>query len=452
MLRNEDSVLHRELGRDYPTARGADGAYVHDTTGRRYLDAAGSYFVVNIGHGVPAVVDAVAAQLKNLDFAHTSYFTTEAAQRFAARLIRLAPPGFSKVYFTTSGSASNEAAIKLARQYHVLKGNTAKWKVIARWNSYHGGSLGALSLTGHVPRREPFDPLLLPFPHISPAYCYRCPFGRQPADCAVDCADELETTIRQIGPQHISAFILEPVAGGPLGAAVPHDSYLPRIRAICDRYDVLLIADEVVTGAGRTGASLAVKHWNVTPDIVTLAKGIGGGILPVGAVLVRDHVYDAFEEAGVAFRQGETFSGHPLICAAGNAVLEHIEKHDLVARARDMGERLGSALDTLRELPIVGDVRGKGLLRGIELVADKASRRPFARRLTVAERVAKACNDRGVLVIPGNACADGVDGDVVSMAPPFVIGDVEIDLIVTALRGAIEEVGAQVLDGASRTE
>ncbi len=445
MLRNEDPVLHRELGRDYPTAKGAAGAYVYDAAGRKYLDAAGSYFVVNIGHGVPEIVDAVANQLKSLDFAHTSYFTTDAAQQFAARLLALAPPGFSKVYFTTSGSASNEAAIKLARHYHVLKGNSAKSKVIARWNSYHGGSLGALSLTGHVPRREPFDPLLLPFPHIGPAYCYRCPHGRKPKDCAIDCADELETTIRRIGPQYISAFILEPIAGGPLAAAVPHDAYLPRIREICDRYDVLLIADEVVTGAGRTGASLAVKHWGVTPDIVTMAKGIGGGILPVGAVLVRDQVYNAFEEGGVAFRQGETFSGHPLVCAAGNAVLQHIEKHKLIERAGHMGERLGIALESLRELPIVGDVRGKGLLRGIEFVADKKSRKPFPRRLTVAERVAKGCNERGVLVIPGNACANGIDGDVVSMAPPFIIGEAEIELIVSALRGAIEDVGRDIL-------
>jgi adenosylmethionine-8-amino-7-oxononanoate aminotransferase len=445
MLRNEDPVLHREVGRDYPTAQTAKGAYVYDAAGRKYLDAAGSYFVINIGHGVPDVVNAVADQLKKLDFAHTSYFTTDAAQQFANRLIALAPASFSKVYFTTSGSASNEAAIKLARHYHVLKGRPAKSKVIARWNSYHGGSLGALSLTGHVPRREPFDPLLLPFPHISPAYCYRCPHGRQPQDCAVDCAEELDTTIRQIGPQYVSAFILEPVAGGPLGAAVPHDAYLPRIREICDRYDVLLIADEVVTGAGRTGESLAVKHWGVTPDIVTLAKGIGGGILPVGAVLVRDHVYDAFEEAGVAFRQGETFSGHPLMCAAGNAVLQHIEANGLIERVREIGDRLGEALQALHDLPIVGDVRGKGLLRGIEFVADKTTRKPFPRRLTIAERVAKGCNERGVLVIPGNACANGIDGDVVSIAPPFIIGETEIEMIVGALRGAIEDVGRDVL-------
>jgi adenosylmethionine-8-amino-7-oxononanoate aminotransferase len=437
MVSNQDYVLHRELAREYPLAERAEGAYIYDAAGRKYLDAAGSYFVVSLGHGVQGVINAITEQLKRLDFAHTGYFSSAAAQQFAERLIKLAPSGFSKVYFTTSGSASNDAAIKLARQYHLLSGNTEKWKVVARWHSYHGGSLGALSLTGHVRRREPFDPLLLPFPHISPAYCYRCPFGKEPKSCAIDCADELEATIRLIGPQYIAAFILEPISGGPLGAAVPHDAYLPRVREICDRYDVLLIADEIITGAGRTGAPLAVRHWNVTPDVVTLAKGIGGGLLPIGAVMVHERVYSRFESSGIAFRQGETFSGHPLVCAAGNAVLEQLESDNLFARAHQLGEELGTALEALRPLDIVGDVRGRGLLRGIEIVADKVTRRPFARRLGVAERIAKDCMECGVLVVPGTGCVDGVDGDTISLAPPFTIERAEIKLIVAALEGAI---------------
>jgi adenosylmethionine-8-amino-7-oxononanoate aminotransferase len=444
MLSNRDLVLHREVGREYPVAERAEGAYIYDAAGRRYLDAAGSYFTMSIGHGVPEVVEAIKDHVAKLDFAHTGFFTTAVAQQFAARLIALAPAGFAKVYFTTSGSASNEAAIKLARQYHLLNGKSQKSKVIARWHGYHGASLGALSLTGHVRRREPFEPLLLPFPHIDPAYCYRCPFGKQPADCAVDCADQLERTIQLIGPQYISAFILEPVAGGPLGAAVPHDAYLPRIREICDRHDVLMIADEVITGAGRTGAPLAVRHWDVTPDIVTLAKGIGGGFAPIGALLVHERIWGKFEAAGMSFRHGETFSGHPLVCAIGNAVLGHIERQGLIERARDMGERLGAALEPLRELAIVGDVRGKGLLRGIEFVADKRTRRPFPRRLAVAERIAKALTERGVLVVPGTGCADGIDGDTIALAPPFTIGSPEIDMIVTALTQSITEVAASL--------
>jgi adenosylmethionine-8-amino-7-oxononanoate aminotransferase len=444
MLSNRDLVLHREMAREYPVAERAEGAYIYDAAGRRYLDAAGSYFTMSIGHGVPEVVEAVKDSVAKLDFAHTGFFTTAAAQQFAARLIALAPPGFAKVYFTTSGSASNEAAIKLTRQYHLLNDRPEKSKVIARWHGYHGGSLGALSLTGHVRRREPFEPVLLSFPHIDPAYCYRCPFGKEPINCAVDCADQLERTIKLIGPQYISAFILEPIAGGPLGAAVPHDAYLPRIREICDRYDVLLIADEVITGAGRTGVPLAVQHWNVTPDIITLAKGIGGGFTPIGALIIHERVYGKFETAGISFRHGETFSGHPLVCSIGDAVLGHIEREGLIERAREMGERLGAALEPLRELPMVGDVRGKGLLRGIELVADKRSRRPFPRRLTVAERVTKRLIERGVLVVAGTGCADGVDGDIITLAPPFTIGDAEIVMIVAALTPSISEVAASL--------
>lgn len=444
MLKNEDFVLHREIGRDYPVAERAEGSYVYDTAGRRYLDAAGSYFVMSAGHAVTDVIEAITGQLRQLDFAHTGFFTTDVARRFAARLVSLAPEGFAKVYFATSGSAANEAAVKLARQYHALTGKPEKTRVIARWHSYHGGSLGALSLTGHVPRRQPFDPLLLPFPHIDPPYCYRCPWGKTPDSCSIDCAAELEKTIQLIGPQYISAFIVEPVSGGPLGAAVPPDPYLPRIREICDRYDVLLIVDEVITGAGRTGTSLAVNHWGVVPDVVTLAKGICGGYVPVGAALVHERIIGAFEKAGTSFRHGETFSGHPLVCAIGNAVLEHLERQGLMERARMMGDLLGSRLERLRDLPIVGDVRGKGLLRGIELVADKATRQAFPRRLRVAEQVAKASAERSVLVIPGNGCANGVDGDTLTISPPFIIGEVEVEAIVSALAEAITAVARTI--------
>lgn len=440
MLKNEDYVLMREMGRDYPVAARADGAYVYDTAGRRYLDAAGSYFVMSAGHAVADVIQAITDQLKELDFAHTGFFTTEVARNFAARLIALAPAGFSKVYFATSGSGANEAAVKLARQYHVLRGNTEKTRVIARWHSYHGGSLGALSLTGHVPRRRIFDPLLLPFPHIEPPYCYRCPWSKTPENCAIDCAAELEKTIRLIGPEYIAAFIMEPVSGGPLAGLVPPDPYLPRIREICDRYDVLLIADEVITGAGRTGAAVAVNHWHVVPDVITLAKGICGGYVPVGAMLIHERIIGVFENAGASFRHGETFSGHPLVCAIGAAVLDHLERGGLMNRAREMGELLGSRLETLRNLPLVGDVRGKGLLRGIEFVADKKARTPFPRRLRVAEQVAKATADRGVLVVPGIGCANGVDGDTITLSPPFIIGEAEVDKMISVLTEAITDV------------
>lgn len=438
MRKNEDLVLHREIGRDYPVATRAEGVYIYDNMDRRYLDAAGSYFTMHIGHGVEEVVSAVTHQLQDLDFAHTGFFTSEAARRFAARLIALAPAGFAKVLFTTSGSASNEAAIKLAHQYHVLRGKPEKTQVIARWHSYHGGSLGALSLTGHVPRRQPFQPILLPFPHIDPAYCYRCPVGKAPDSCARECADALEKQIRLIGSQHVAAFIAEPVSGGPLGAAPAPDGYFERIREICERHDVLLMVDEVVTGAGRTGTRLGIEHWDVVPDVITMAKGICGGYVPAGAVLIHDRIWDAFESAGVPLRHGETFSGHPLVCAIGDAVLAHIEHNGLMERAREMGDVLGRRLERLRASPIVGDIRGMGLLRGIELVAEKDTKRPFARAENVAERVAKEAADRGVIIVAGAGCADGLNGDTLALSPPFIITEAEIETIVATLEEAID--------------
>lgn len=240
---NADRVFHREIGRDYPMVDRGEGIYVFDSTGRRYIDGAGGVFVVNIGHGSPAVEQAIAAQVQRIAFAHTGNFTSEAEQRFSARLLALAPPGFTKVWMSTSGSAANETALKLARHYHLLAGHPEKTKVISRWNSYHGSSLGALSMTGQTRRREPYEPYLLNFPHIEPPYCYRCPFGKTPLSCSIDCAEELERTIRRIGAQYVSAFIVEPVSGGPLGALAAPDGYFARIREICDRHDVLLIVD-----------------------------------------------------------------------------------------------------------------------------------------------------------------------------------------------------------------
>jgi len=442
---NADRVFHREIGRDYPMVDRGEGIYVFDSTGRRYIDGAGGVFVVNIGHGSPAVEQAIAAQVQRIAFAHTGNFTSEAEQRFSARLLALAPPGFTKVWMSTSGSAANETALKLARHYHLLAGHPEKTKVISRWNSYHGSSLGALSMTGQTRRREPYEPYLLNFPHIEPPYCYRCPFGKTPDSCSIDCAEELERTIRRIGAQYVSAFIVEPVSGGPLGALAAPDGYFARIREICDRHDVLLIVDEVVTGVGRTGRNMGIDHWGVVPDLITLAKGIGGGYVPIGATLVHERVYAAFETSGTSFRHGETFAGHTLTAAIGSAVLDEIERLDLVARAAEMGELLATQLETLRVLPMVGDVRGKGLLRGIELVRDKATKTPFARDRHVSEQVAEEAMARGLLVIAGTGCVDGADGDTIALAPPYIVEAAEIQAIADILRSAITTVAAREL-------
>jgi len=442
---NADRVFHREIDRDYPMVDRGEGIYVFDSTGRRYIDGAGGVFVVNIGHGSPAVEQAIATQMRRIAFAHTGNFTSEAEQRFSAQLLALAPAGFSKVWMSTSGSAANETALKLARHYHLLAGKPEKTKVISRWNSYHGSSLGALSMTGQTRRREPYEPYLLNFPHIEPPYCYRCPFGKTPDSCAIDCAEELDRMIRRIGAQYVSAFIVEPVSGGPLGALAAPDGYFARVREICDRHDVLLIVDEVVTGPGRTGRNLGIDHWGVVPDLITMAKGIGGGYVPIGATLVHERVYAAFETSGTSFRHGETFAGHTLTAAIGSAVLDEIDRLDLVARAARMGEMLAAQLEALRDLPIVGDVRGKGLLRGIELVRDKATKAPFDRQRHVSEQVADEAMKQGLLVIAGGGCVDGVDGDTIALAPPYIVEPAEIQAIVDILRSAITAVAIREL-------
>ena len=443
-LSNIDHVFHREVGRDYPVAARAKGVYIYDTAGRRYLDGAGGYFVVNAGHGVAEIADAITQQLARFANAHTSHFTSEAEQKFSDKLIALAPAGFAKVWMSTSGSAANETALKLVRHYHLVNGEPQRTRVIARWNAYHGGTIGSLSMTGQPRRREPFEPYLLDFPHIEPPYCYRCPFNLTYPGCGVACADALEREIRRVGPQYVAAFIVEPVSGGPLGALVPPKEYLPRIREICDRHGILMVVDEIITGAGRTGRNFGVDHWGVVPDIITAAKGIGGGYLPIGAVIVHRRVYDAFESKGQSFRHGETFAGHSVVAAAGLATLEYLERHDLMRRAADMGAVLGAKLKSLAALPMVGDVRGLGLLWGVELVCDRATKAPFPRVQNVSDAVARECAERGLLVVPGVGAVDGIDGDTVSLAPPYIITSDEIDELVGILGQSIQAVAAKL--------
>ena len=448
-MRNEDPVFRRDIAHDYPSIDRAEGCRLYDTAGRAYIDGAGGIFVVNIGPNVADVVEAMARQAARVAFAHTAHFTSDAEIAFARRVLELAPAGFTKAWLCTSGSQANETAVKLARTYHLLNGDAGRVQVVSRWNSYHGSSLGALSLTGHTKRREQFIPYLFQSPKIEPPYCYRCPFGQTRGTCGVACAEDLDATVRRIGPDNISAFIVEPVSGGPLGAVVPPEDYFPKIREICNRHGMLMIVDEVITGAGRTGTKLGIDHFGVTPDIITLAKGIGGGYVPIGAVLVHERVYQAFESHGQPFRHGETFTGHPVTAAAGLAVLDHLAKYGLIARAERMGAELGQRLQTLLQLPVVGDIRGIGLLWGIEIVRDRATKAPFARALTVAEKIARSAFERGLIVVPGTGCADGENGDTLSLAPPFIVTEADIAQIVDILRDAISSVAHDL--GANQT-
>ncbi|MEQ8347335.1 MAG: aspartate aminotransferase family protein [Sneathiellaceae bacterium] len=437
-----DFIFHRKIGRTYPVAAGGSGAEIVGEDGRQYLDAAGGVFVAIVGHGVSEIAEAISEQLRSLNFAYTGDFTTSAEQRLAEKLIAIAPPGFAKVWLTTSGSTANEAALKLARQYHHLRGASQKSKIVSRWHSYHGSTMGALSMSGAVPRRQLYTPYLIDFPHVAAPNCYRCPLGRSPADCDTACAEEIGATMRLHGADYISAFIVEPVAGGPLGALPTTPAYLQAARRFCDENDALLIVDEVVSGVGRTGDWFGVQESGVVPDIITLGKGLGGGYTPIGAVLVHERVHAAFESSGTPFLHGESFTGHSTMAAAGYATLSYIERHGLLGRVREMGERLAGRMQELSNLPIVGDVRGRGLLQGIELVRDRRSNAPFARAAQVAERVVAAAAERGVLLLAGNAGVDGVDGDTVVVAPPYIVSAEQVDRIVDTLSDALRTVPA----------
>jgi len=400
-----------------------------------------------IGHGVAEIAAAMAAQAKQLEFVHSSQFTTPIAEEYAAELLEFAGKNFAGgcVYFTCGGSESVETALKLARQYQVEIGQARRHQVISRGQSYHGSTLGALSVSGNKRRREIYRPMVREFAHVAYPYCYRCAFDCIDGcrNCGQEYAAELEQAIEAANGE-VAAFIVEPVSGATLGAVVPPPGYLQRVAEICRRCGVLLIADEVMTGMGRTGRNFAVEHWQVAPDILVTAKGLASGYAPLGAVLVSKRVADAIADGSGAFLHGFTYNSHPISLAAGRAVLRSLQGQKLVEAADS--ERQGSCastlrrgLESLREAKSVGDVRGIGLLWGVEFVADKSTKQPFAPELNFAGRVAQASVKRGLLVYPMQGCVDGVSGDHVLIAPPAVITAEQIDWAVKQLREAIDE-------------
>lgn len=425
-----------------PVAVGGEGCYLIDRGGKRYFDGSGGAAVSCLGHGDPEVTAAIKAQLDRLAFAHTGFFTSEPAEKLADLVIANAPDGIDRVFFVSGGSEAVEAAIKLARQYFLEKGEPGRHRLISRRQSYHGSTLGALAAGGNAWRREPYAPLLIETSQISPCFEYR---GRRDDESAFDygqrAADELETEILACGPETVMAFIAEPVTGGTAGAVPAVPGYFERISEICDHYGVLLILDEVMCGTGRTGTLFASEQEGITPDIVTIAKGLGAGYQPIGAMLCSNKIYQAIEQGSGFFQHGHTYMGHPVAAAAGLAVLTAIMGRDLLANVRDQGVKLHEALTAaFAQHPHVGDIRGRGLFRALEFVEDRATKKPFDPKLGVHKKLKKTAFDAGLICYPMGGTIDGVEGDHVLLAPPFIIEDRHVDEIVTKLDQALRSI------------
>jgi len=433
-------VFHRHTRQTYPLAVEGDGVYVVDSEGKRYLDASGGAAVSCLGHSHPAVIQAIKDQLDKLPYAHTSFFTNKPSEALAEHLIDRAPKGLERVYFVSGGSEANESAMKLARQYFVEIGQPQRRKFIARWQSYHGNTLGALAAGGNRARREMFQPLLIDVSHVPPCFAFReKPSQESEEDYGQRVADELEAEILNQGPESVIGFIAETVVGATAGAVTPVPGYFKRIREICDKYGVLLILDEVMCGMGRTGTLFACEQEGIAPDLLTCAKGLGAGYQAIGACLVSGKIYDAVSAGSGFFQHGFTYIGHPTSCAAALAVQQVIERDGLLENVRRQGANLRELLGVrFDKHPHVADIRGRGLFIGIELVADRATLAPFDPVARLHVRIKAEAMARGLMCYPGGGTKDGASGDHVLLAPPYIVQDQHVELIAERLGAAVD--------------
>ncbi|PGM52202.1 aspartate aminotransferase family protein [Bacillus sp. AFS053548] len=424
-----DYLIKPLLGQHYPMISHGKGVYLFDKDGNRYIDGSSGAITVGIGHGVEEIIDVMTEQAKQVSFVYRSQFTSEPAEKLAKKLSDITQGDLNWTFFVNSGTEATETAMKLAIQHYQEKGMKGKNKILSRWMSYHGITIGALSMSGHPLRRQRFVPILEDYPSVSPPYCYRCPFNLEHPSCDLACATELETAIDRIGPEHIAAFIAEPIIGAAGGAIVPSKGYYQRIKAICEKYDILLIADEVMTGLGRTGKMFAMEHWGVQPDIVTLGKGLTSGYTPMAAMIASDRVIEPIMQGSKLVMSGHTFSANPLSAAVSLAVIEYVEKHNLVQAAEEKGNYLLNKLQGLKEkFPYIGDVRGKGLLIGIEFIHDIKSS-SFIQKVM----------SKGLLLYPSVAGKNGKEDSAFMIAPPLTITYGELDELLQILTEGLKE-------------
>lgn len=446
MSANRTRILHREPSRDLPVAMGGDGPFVIDSAGKRYLDASGGAAVSCLGHSERRVIDAIKAQLDRLPYAHTGFFTNEPAEALADHLIARAPEGLGHVYFVSGGSEANETSMKLARQYFFERGETGRRHFIARRQSYHGNTIAALSVGGNAGRRAIYEPILLPASHIAPCFEYRHRRSDETSgEYGIRAADELEAEILRLGQETVIAFIAETVVGATAGAVPPAPGYFRRIREICDRYGVLLILDEVMSGMGRTGTLYGCEQDGIAPDILTCAKGLGAGYQPIGATILSERIFETITGGSGAFQHGFTYIGHATAAAGALAVQRVIEEDGLLENCRLMGVRLKERLgDAFASHPRIGDIRGRGLFIGIELVEDRETKKPFDPALRLHARIKAAAMEEGLMVYPAGGTVDGKAGDHVLVAPPFIIGEDHVGMIVEKLSRAVAAATAAV--------
>jgi len=435
------SVIYRRLLHTHPLIVRGEGVYLFDKDGKRYLDGSGGALVVNIGHGVQNVVQAMTSQATKFAYIHGTMFTSQSTETYARELSQICSIPNAKFYFLTSGSEATEAAIKFARQVQLDRGHPGRYLTISRWGSYHGATLGALAVTGKPKMRTKFMQMLKDMPHIPPPYCYRCPFELTHPECNTRCAAALEEEILRQGTENVSAFIAEPVSGATLGAVVPPPEYWPKIREICNRYDVLLIADEVMSGMGRTGKWFAIDQWDVEPDLLTIGKGASGGYFPLSILAVKDeHVAQISAKSG-DFIHGGTYTHHPVGAAVGLATLDYLRSNNLVEQVSQKGLIMGSTLkEQLVDLDWIGDIRGMGLMWGIEIVKEKQSKIPFDPQQHMSQKVADEAFRRGLIIYPGSGSIDGIRGDHFVLGPPYTITDEQLGEIAAIIRESLHSV------------